>query len=227
MPSLVQRFGRAARDRNLQGFGILYAPPISKAFPTDKNVREYLMNQAGGCLWTIIDKLFENRNRNCNNSCSGCFKVERPVPTTVCLDTKSTNRRRVPKRSKEDKDMALKVQQAWRKEAYDEWASRKPYRIGGETWILPDNAAKPLSEKFSRVRTAEDVGIIASSCNWTPLTKDAFKKVAEVLHKLNNEIDACRVSESQTTVISAPDQSESSSDGDEEENDGDGELPGY
>ncbi|KAF9118529.1 ATP-dependent DNA helicase sgs1, partial [Linnemannia schmuckeri] len=30
IPSLVQRFGRAARDPKIQGFGILYAPPITK-----------------------------------------------------------------------------------------------------------------------------------------------------------------------------------------------------
>ncbi|KAF9972891.1 hypothetical protein BGZ75_001329 [Mortierella antarctica] len=123
--------------------------------------------------------------------------------------------------------MALKALQAWRKEAYEEWVSGMPYRCGGETWILPDNVAKQLSQKFSGARTATAVEAIASSCNWTPLAGNtSFGKVAQVLDNLNNEIDACRESDSQTTAISALDQSEDSSDGNEEESDEDGNLPG-
>ena len=122
--------------------------------------------------------------------------------------------------------MAWKILLAWRKEAYETWVSSRPFRIGGETWILPDNVAKQLSQKFSRVRTAETVAAIASSCNWKPLGGNAwFGKVAEVLGKLNNEIDARRGSGSQTTAASALDQTEDGSDGDGEESHGEEDLP--
>lgn len=221
IPSLVQRFGRAARDPKIQGFGILYAPPISKTSPSDKNVREYLMNQAGGCLWKTIDRLFENDARTCNNSCSGCFRIDRPSPTTVCYDNRSSNRRRWPSRSEEEKHMALKRLQAWRKEAYERWVSSNPYRVGRETWILPDNVAKQLSQKFSGARTATAVEAIASSCNWAPLEENLCGEVAQVLDKLNNDIDARHGLGSQATVTSAPYQPENGSDGDEEGSDND------
>lgn len=233
MPSLVQRFGRAARDPKIQGFGILYAPPANKAYPTDNNVREYLANQKG-CLWTTIDKLFGNDARTCNNNCSGCFKVDlrdkrdkRDKRTTGCPDTKSSAWRRWPKRSKEEKAMALNVLLAWRKQEFKKLASLKRYSYGGEEWVLPNQVAKQLSQKFSGVRTATAVEDIASSCNWTPLTgKSLFGDVAKVLDKLNNEIDARCESDSQTTAITALDQSEDSSDSDEEGSDGDGNLLG-
>lgn len=224
MPSLVQRFGRAARDSKIQGFGILYAPPISKTTPTDKNVREYLMNQAGGCLWTTIDKLFENDARTCNNSCSGCLKVNRPVSTTVCQDSRSSIRGKYPRRSEEEKRMALTKLQAWRKGAYEKWVSNRPFRTGGETWILPDSVAKQLSQKFSRARTAMEVKAIASSCNWTPLGGDVlFGEVAQVLDKFNSEIDARCGSGSQTTAASMLDQPKDGSD-DGEGSDGEDNL---
>ncbi|KAG9072307.1 hypothetical protein KI688_000076 [Linnemannia hyalina] len=218
MPSLVQRFGRAARDPKIQGFGILYAPPITKTSPTDENVRDYLMNQqAERCLWTLLDKLFENKARTCDNSCSGCSKFDRPVPTTVCHDTGSS-------RSEEERHMALKRLQAWRKEAYERWVSSRPYRVGCETWILPDTVAEQLSQKFSWARTAAAVEAISSICNWMPLGKNSYNEIAQVLDKLNNEIDARRGSGSQTTAASALDQLEDSSDGNREGSDGEEDL---
>ncbi|KAF9117428.1 ATP-dependent DNA helicase sgs1 [Mortierella sp. 14UC] len=226
MPSLVQRFGRAARDPKIQGFGILYAPPISRTTPTDNNVREYLKNQAGGCLWTTIDKLFDNDARTCNNSCSGCLKINRPASTTVCHDTRSSNRMRYPRRSEEEKHMALAKLQAWRKETYERWLGNRPFKTGGEEWILPDSVAKQLSQKFSRARTSKEVKAIAPY--WTPLEGDIwFKEVAQVLDKFNNDIDAHCGSGSQTTTVSMLDQSEDSSDGDREGDDGQENLPEF
>lgn len=227
MPSLVQRFGRAARDPKIQGLGILYAPPRTKTSPTDKNVREYLINQvAGRCLWSLIDKLFGNDVRTCNNSCSACFRVDRPVPTTVCHNTISIERRRYPSRSAEEKHMALETLLAWRKEAYKRWVNRRPYRTGRETWILPDIAAKQLSQRFSGAKTYEAVKAIASSCRWTPLGGDiVFGEIARVLNKLNNEIDTNRKSGSKMMAASALDQLGDGADGDGKGSDGEENLP--
>jgi hypothetical protein len=200
MPSLVQRFGRAARDRKLQGVGVLYAPPISKTSPSDKNVREFLSNQtAGSCLWTLIDKLFEVDGRTCDKNCSRCFEVKRPVPVNIYDSNTSRNKGRWPSRSKEQIGMAKEALLAWRTKTYEKWVSSKRFRIGGETWFLPENVVKQLSQKFSRIRSAEAVAAIASSCHWTPLGGKKniyFDEIAEVLVKLNNEIDASHVSPS-------------------------------
>ncbi|KFH67844.1 hypothetical protein MVEG_06575 [Podila verticillata NRRL 6337] len=180
MPSLVQRFGRAARDPKIQGLGILYAPPRTKTSPTDKNVREYLINQ----------------------------------------------RRRYPSRSAEEKHMALETLLAWRKEAYERWVNRRPYRTGRETWILPDVVAKQLSQRFSGAKTYEAVKAIASSCRWTPLGGDiVFGEIAQILNKLNNEIDTNRKSGSQTMATSALDQLGDGANSDGKGSDGEESLP--
>lgn len=179
----------------------------------------------GRCLWTLLDKLFENKARTCDNSCSGCSKLDRSVPAIICHDTRPSNRRRYPSRSKEDKLVALETLLEWRKDAYERWVINRPYRWGCETWMLPDNVAKHLSQNFSGARTAKAVEAIASSCKWTPLGgKNRFDEVAQVLDKLNNEIDARRGSGSLTTAGSAPDQLEDGSEGDREGSDGEEDL---
>ena len=76
--------------------------------------------------------------------------------------------------------MALEILLEYRKNAYERWVSSRYYRIGGETWMLPDNVAKQLSQKFSGARTAKTVKAIASS--WSPLGgNNQFHEVAQVL----------------------------------------------
>ncbi|KAG0339768.1 hypothetical protein BG005_003385, partial [Podila minutissima] len=90
---------------------------------------------------------------------------------------------------------------------------------GGETWILLDNVAKQLSQKFSGARTAKAVEAITSSCKWTPLGENRFDEVVQVLDKLNNDIDAHCGSSSQMMVTSVLDQLQDGSDGDREGSD--------
>ena len=68
---------------------------------------------------TLLDKSFENKARTCDNSCSGCSKFDRSVPTTVRLNTGSNERRRYSSRSEEEKHMAFETLLAWKKEAYE------------------------------------------------------------------------------------------------------------
>lgn len=208
---MIQRVGRAARDRNLQGFGVLYVPPVNKTHSLDSNVHEFIMSHINGmCLWKFVDKLFEN-NRTCNKTCSGCLKVDRLVSIPIFYNTKSSSRGRWPRRSKEEKQMALEALLAWRKDAYERWVEDRPFRIGAETWILPDSVAKQLSQKFSQIRTAE--AVVENASQWRPRGGDIwFSEVAGVLDELNNEIDARRESCSQMMPASAA-QSEDDSDG--------------
>ncbi|KAF9995293.1 hypothetical protein BGZ79_011014 [Entomortierella chlamydospora] len=138
----------------------------------------------------------------------------RLAPTTVRDETRSDNGSKQLKHSEEEENEALKAILAWRMEAYEKWVSCRPYRIGSDTWMLPDNAVKQLSQKFSEVRTAEAVEAIAYPCGWSPLGGSArFDEVAQVLDKFNNEIDARRGSVSQTTAASTSDQLEGGPDG--------------
>ncbi|KAF9084601.1 hypothetical protein BGX27_003758, partial [Mortierella sp. AM989] len=144
---------------------------------------------------------------------------------SVCYDTRSNNRRRWPSRSKEEKHEALEIPLAWRKVAHEKWVSDRPYRVGAETGILPDYTAKLLSQKFSQIRSAEAVAAFASSCYWMPRGGDIwFGEIAEILGKLNNEIDARRRSGSETTAASVLAQPKDDSERDGEGN-GEEDLP--
>ena len=110
--------------------------------------------------------------------------------------------------------MALQRLLAWRKEAYEKWVGKKPFRVGAETWILPDNVAKQLSQKCSWATTAEEVEAIAWCSNWAPLggKVNRFTKIVQVLAKLNNEINDCHELVSQTMAASTFDQPDGSDD---------------
>lgn len=218
LPSFVQRIGRAARDRKIQGFGILYVPPVTQ-HAADPIVREFIEKQKDGtCLWALIDELFDFKGRICYKSCSVCSNSKRTSTVAVFRDTASNNNgKKWPVRSKEEKQEALQRLRAWRKEAYETWVSKRRVRNSCETWIMSDEIAKQLSEKLSRIMTAEDVKSFASSCHWTPRGGDIWWfGIAAVLCKLNSEIEAGRGPSSETTAASGPAQSEDGPDGDGE-----------
>jgi hypothetical protein len=214
---MVQRFGRAARDPKIHGFGILYVPPINKAYPSDKHVRNYIMSHSTKkCLWGLLDNMFDNKARTCNNNCSGCGKSDRPFATTGCYNTNSNNKR-FPSRSEEEKKIALKALLEWTKVEHERWASDRPYRCGAEGWVLSEKAIKQLSEKFSGARTAAEVKTIVYSTNCRPREETRiFEEIAQLLDKVNNEVNARRGSSSQTAKASALDQFEDNSDSGED-----------
>ncbi|KAG0010923.1 ATP-dependent DNA helicase sgs1 [Podila clonocystis] len=219
LPSFVQRIGRAARDRKIHGFGVLYVPPITQ-HAADPLVREFIEKRDGTCLWAFIDKLFDFKDRTCNNSCSVCSPQERTRTTTICRDTPSKNNaKRWPARTKEEKYEALQRLKAWREKAYKTWVSSRPFMTSCESWIMSDEFAMQLSEKLSRFRTAEDVKSFASSCGWTPAGGNTWwVGIAEVLCKLNDEIVAGHGPGSETTAASVLAQPEDGSGGDGELN---------
>ena len=166
MTSLVQRFGRAARSKDINGRAILYTPPVSHKTVPNAQVRQYLIDHhSKKCLWRFIDDLFGNETRVCNNNCSACHTVSRPPPRPSRIVAKPVIRGRWPKRSKEEKALAFRELLSWRKGAFKKWQATQRYSNGAETGILPDMTAKKLSQQFSRVRSAEAVATFASSSN--------------------------------------------------------------
>lgn len=150
----------------------------------------------------LIDKLFGNKPHVCKDKCSGCFNVIHPIPYTLHNDSNRLGiRGRWPKCLDEQKAKALWELLVWRKDTYERWVANQPFRIGGETWILPDKVSKQLSQRFSRATTAEAVEDIALACRWAPLGFQSgseeeisgriwFVKIAQVLANLNYKINA-------------------------------------
>jgi hypothetical protein len=226
MTSLVQRFGRAARSKDIEGRAILYAPPVSHKSLSNAQVRQFLLDHhSKKCLWRFIDNLFGNEPRVCDKKCSACHTVKLPPPHPICIVTKPVIRGRWPKRSKEEKDLALQELLSWRKGAFKRWQATLRHANGAETGILPYMTAKKLSQQFSRIRTAEAVSTFASSSNWFPRgnPQDWFVEIAQLLAKLNENIDGGLVPSSQPTAVLAQDlpndNSEDDDDGSDDEED--------
>lgn len=216
--SLVQRFGRAARRKDITGHAILYTPPVSQKAVSNAQVRQYLMDHhSKKCLWRFIDNLFGNETHVCNNNCSACHTANHPLPFPSHIEAKPVIRGRWPRHSKEEKALALQELLSWRKGAFKKWQATQRYVNGAETGILLDITAKKLSQQFSQVRTAEAVATFASSSNWFPRgnPRHWFVEITQLLTKLNMEIDDGLVLSSQLRVVMAPDLPNDSSEDDD------------
>lgn len=218
--SLVQWFGCAVRCKDIDGCVILYALPVSHKAVSNAQVCQYLMDHhSKKCLWRFIDDLFGNETRVCNNNCSACHTVNCLPPLPSRIVAKPVIRGRWPRRSKEEKALALWELLSWRKSAFKKWQATQRYANGAETGILLDMTAKKLSQQFSWVRTAEAVATFASSSNWFPHgnPQDWFVEIAQLLAKLNKNIDDGLIPSSQLIVALAPDLP---NDGSEDDDDG-------
>ncbi|KAF9970491.1 hypothetical protein BGZ75_002262, partial [Mortierella antarctica] len=114
---------------------------------------------------------------------------------------------RWPKRSKEEKALALQELLLWRKKAFKTYQATKRYPNGAETGILPDITAKKMSQQFSKLRTANAVETFASTNGWCPRGNPAtwFLEIAQLLAQLNKDIDDRLLSSGSPIVDLAPD----------------------
>lgn len=189
MTSLVQRFGRAARDPAIHGICILMAPPITSTY-SDDNLRKYLTAKKETCRWTIIDNLFGNEAHTRNNCCDNCYPAPRPeisLPAILHYDPGLGKNPRAKRRSPQQKDMALQKLLVWRKETYEKWVTTQLLMTHAETWFMPQSVANTLAQKFSQATTAQMVKQIAN--NWTPFSTHHYSEVANLLADLNDDID--------------------------------------
>ncbi|KAG0256442.1 hypothetical protein DFQ27_005743 [Actinomortierella ambigua] len=199
MPSMVKRFGRAGRNRSLQGYGILFAPPVTFKHPMDRSVRQYMRAGARGtqqtCRWLLLDCLFGQSSNIRVNCCDVCYMVDRsnkqPVSPTTHRAFAEPCRPKWPRRSAKEKELALKTLFAWRKEMFNKWVAKRPM-AGHEHSLLPDTVAVKIAQNFSRAGEFEEVKALAWSCEWTPRLKlgyNPFTEIARVLSTLNKDID--------------------------------------
>ncbi|KAG0015684.1 hypothetical protein BGZ82_001318 [Podila clonocystis] len=197
MPSMVQRFGRAVRDGITQGYGILLAPAMTKNFPIDDNIRNYVMagnvDNQGVCRWCLIDSIFRMESPDRTNCCDACQKVkshENPA-TTIVLPV--AIKLRGPKRTEAEKSLAEQRLRTWRKDAWRRYMEQNSLMFGYENQLLSENALKILAQRFSQVVTVKEVEAMADTHDWIELDIEPgvsnFAEIAQVLVELNEEIE--------------------------------------
>jgi len=183
MTSLVQRFGRAARDPNKVAIGIvtLLAPPATTKSKYDKrpDMKEFVLaSKDKKCRWKIISDRF-NIGRSCEKACDVCNAgLFSPKVTLPPLPPQS----KLPtaKSTEVEQQLGRQLLLAWRKKAYEEWAGADPPMTDGEIWILPQDVLEKLCEKLSHATTAKGVQEIARACKWRPMEDFYFTEIAQV-----------------------------------------------
>jgi len=163
MTSLVQRFGRAARDPRLVTCGIvtLLAPPItSSKYSKRADLKELVWAAKNRhCCWELIAKRF-NITRQCNQSCEGCTGARFSARFPICVPPAPI---KIPteKRTDEGKQVGRRKFLEWRKKTYKKWAGEDEPMTDGETWILPDSVVDKLCERLFHATTAKGVRDLA------------------------------------------------------------------
>lgn len=189
MTSLMQRFGRAAREPGMQGFCTLMAPAITSKTPTDPDLRTFVSTAA--CRWAEMDKLFGAAAHRRDFCCDLCDKARGikgrlppvvplvpPAPLNIVCDSEPSNRKKKKMIDEHDIQGALKVLDDLAENFFDEWEDKLP--ISSPSWTLPKNHAKTLSENFHMALTPESVERL--TVGWGPVKRpDHFVRVAEAL----------------------------------------------
>ncbi|KAG0244131.1 ATP-dependent DNA helicase sgs1, partial [Mortierella polycephala] len=186
---LVQRLGRAARNPQLQGHGILYTtPPSPSTKYIDPHLAEYITTKE--CRRKVINKVFGNENQpngNCCDLCHPSLESIRPLANTIlkAVETKGIAMAGVPKRTLAQKERAKAAVLEWRSRVFEtDYAPNWSYYTARS--VMTENQVKVISENFAKIMAGETVQSIAK---WWPRKEEYANELTNILIDLNNEID--------------------------------------
>ncbi|KAF9410867.1 ATP-dependent DNA helicase sgs1, partial [Podila epigama] len=191
LKSLVQRFGRAARDEKIVPRGIvtLLAPEMTSGKYDTKGDLKELVDAAtkGRCCWKLIAKRFD-MEIICNRSCQGCTGT----PFSTMNPLKEFKKvAKIPKeeRSEEEKRFAAKKFKEWRTKASLNGLGKKTMFNAGPGY-LPGDILTMLCERLTHSTTAKGVREICQDAGWRPLGGDGhYDELAKVAVTILKELD--------------------------------------
>ncbi|ORY96100.1 P-loop containing nucleoside triphosphate hydrolase protein [Lobosporangium transversale] len=198
--SLVQRLGRAARDPQRKGVGIVLVADgevnsklskdaaVGRAAPKrmkfDQAVNDFINTKL--CRRAVLNNVFQNPPGYTEDCCDLC----RP-----CLDEDVSHNdvlKRAPKwvsvsapRTAEQKRLAKDILVSWRLEAFN----RDLYPICSEatpSCVLPEKVLEKLGDNFGKIT---DTASINELTIWTPFFDFHLSQVAGILKRLNADIN--------------------------------------
>ncbi|KAG9319197.1 hypothetical protein KVV02_008336 [Mortierella alpina] len=186
--TLAQRLGRAARDPSLQGYGTLIYPRTdnSQMKTLQDDVYKFITGDSD-CRRRHLNRVFENEHKEVPNCCDLCVKS---APTPIKPDYRRILKS--PRPAPKFKRSRLPEQQLQAKDKIREWRSMELQELEKQSeiyiadCIMDDSAINLLSARFGEVSVAEDISLIL---DWSELVDGSLKRLADVLIKLNKEID--------------------------------------
>ncbi|KAG0247276.1 ATP-dependent DNA helicase sgs1, partial [Mortierella polycephala] len=185
---LAQRLGRAARDPNLQGSGILIYPrtDFHKLRTMEADLHDFIMTD---CRRKHFNNVFENEHKTVTNCCD---LYDDSLPTPNKPDYRMVRNTPRLRPSRKFKLMRHPEQQLVAKEKVKVWRSmelqelEKHSEIYDERCIMNDGAINLLSARFGDIVVAEDIN---SVIDWSELMEGSQQRLANILVEYNMELD--------------------------------------
>ncbi|KAG9063273.1 hypothetical protein KI688_004877 [Linnemannia hyalina] len=186
--TLVQRLGRAARDPEIQGTGILLiAPPSEKRKHANKDIDFFF--KTTGCRRAVLDEKFGNTSEPNKNCCDNCHPTKRTIRskeiTFVEVSAKSLTANRSATRTTEQKEQAKDIILAWRERMHEEIYAELCMFSTADV-LMEDKKIDKLAKEFEKVKAVESIELIL---NWRPDDDYALNTLANDLIELNRAID--------------------------------------
>ncbi|KAG0346486.1 hypothetical protein BGZ54_005214, partial [Gamsiella multidivaricata] len=187
--SFVQRLDRVARDPKRQGLGILLTlPPPDGTKYADEHLKQYITTQE--CRRKVLNNVYGNMNHPNENCCDLCYPTQKSsypqgqISFTELL-TVYIPKIRVPMRTFEQKELAKEALRNWRVMAFKR--DLAPLCDSFEPrCVMTDKMIQVLGEEFAKITTPAD---IRSIITWTSVVELQRQEVADILIKLNKDID--------------------------------------
>lgn len=189
--ALAQRLGRAARDPNLQGSGILIYPRTdsTKVNSMESDLRGFI---ATDCRRKHFNHVFDNKHKIVDNCCDLCdqqnishqgprpdFRMVRSNPRPMLSRTF-----RVIRQSDQQLQAKEKIVN-WRRIELQElmtWAE-----FYNERCVMDDGTINVLSSRFGDIAIAEDIGAIV---DWSELIPGSKQRLTNIIVEYNQEIES-------------------------------------
>lgn len=185
---LVQHLGRAARNPQLQGIGILFAERRSPgmAYP-DQYLDQYITTRE--CRRKVLNGLYHNEhqpNRNCCDLCHPEPKPQQPQQTVTFKEVHAGHiaKPRLQVRTAAQKQLAKAALLEWRAAAHM-WDMAPRCDYSTEDCIMNNDVVAKLSEKFAGIVNVEAIG---SAVSWRPWRREHLVEVADILIKINQKL---------------------------------------
>ncbi|KAI7818765.1 P-loop containing nucleoside triphosphate hydrolase protein [Gamsiella multidivaricata] len=161
LSTLVQRIGRAARDPNLEGEGILlYAktfPRLAQPTMDESHLQQYI--NAHPCRRVVLNRFFNNTPVQIVNCCDKCQpNVATPAQMGARLVLPS-RKNKINISAKDGKQIRETIEQ-WRKDRFERFYRTQcvAYRVGN---VLPDKMIDRIIKKFGSIKSAVELVEVA------------------------------------------------------------------
>lgn len=184
--SMVQRLGRAARDPQLYGVGILLAP---KTIPPSigDDLRCYVESPA--CRRKYLDTVFKNTHQDNTNCCDVCHPNPKDVPIieSVANPELKTNKRKAASRSADEKLLVNEAIILWRDKTFE--LHYQPFMFMTKDCLMTDAMSKKIADKSASMTTPLSISEVSG---WQCPKTDMLEELSLIVIGVHTEIIASR-----------------------------------